>query len=77
MDLQSLYPAEYVPGFLSLLNKLYIGFSGDPIIFGMATNDPGVTRWLTSFFWLEALFQLPIFFLGIHALRKGVLYITS
>ncbi|THU86226.1 hypothetical protein K435DRAFT_684042 [Dendrothele bispora CBS 962.96] len=72
IDFQALYPPSYVPSLLLNLQRWYVGFSGDPLIGGMAQgkgNDELV--WFSTFVWLELLFQFPVFLLGMKGLWKG------
>jgi hypothetical protein len=53
LDLQAIYPAWIVPGFIAQLPKLYLNFSNDPIIEG-ALSPGNAFLWLKSFMVLEA-----------------------
>ena len=73
LDCQSLYPAWLLPAPLAALPRAYVAQYGDPLIgglfgfFGDAARD-ALEVWLRPFMVLEAVFQLPVFILGIKAL---------
>ncbi|KAH7094205.1 transmembrane protein 6/97 [Auriculariales sp. MPI-PUGE-AT-0066] len=73
IDLQTLYPPSLVPGWMSPIMPWYLNMSGDPVTAGGMGlyGQPLHTLWLRSFFWIEALFQFPCFFIGIWAITKG------
>ncbi|KAI0796051.1 transmembrane protein 6/97 [Abortiporus biennis] len=83
VDVQAIYPKEFVPSVLAQLPKLYVELSGDPLIggangfFGNAVEDSYI--WFKSFLLLEIFFQLPVFILGIRGLwrdtRSPTLYL--
>ncbi|EJD07293.1 uncharacterized protein FOMMEDRAFT_100463 [Fomitiporia mediterranea MF3/22] len=70
IDLQVLYPAEFVPKAIAELPKWYLQQYADPIIAGVfdLNGPPALWVWLKSFMVLEAVFQLPVFFIGLYAL---------
>ncbi|KAI0316064.1 transmembrane protein 6/97 [Amylostereum chailletii] len=70
VDCQALYPARYVPEIIRSIPTWYVAVSGDPLIGGaMGIHESGTKyAWFTTFLWLEAMFQLPVFFLGARAL---------
>jgi len=71
MDSQILYPEGWRP--MARLIDWYLSEYNDPIV-GGAIGEWKVGgwtwSWIHTFFWLEALFQLPIFFLGIKHLKN-------
>lgn len=73
IDSQPLYPEGWRP--TARLIEYYLEIYNDPIV-GGALGEWKVGGWtwvwIHSFFWLEALFQLPIFILGIINLKKGM-----
>ncbi|KZS94664.1 hypothetical protein SISNIDRAFT_409402 [Sistotremastrum niveocremeum HHB9708] len=74
VDLQALYPQDWTPSPINLIPEWYIEFSGDPLIAGamgfIDARDPTKWIWIKSFMWAEALFQLPVFILGLRALYR-------
>ncbi|KAI0339495.1 hypothetical protein BDW22DRAFT_1380763 [Trametopsis cervina] len=70
MDLQALYPAQFIPPLLTKLSDFYMAISNDPLI-GGALYDPGRYSWFRSLLLLEGVFQLPVFILGAHGLLRG------
>ncbi|KAH9921688.1 transmembrane protein 6/97 [Epithele typhae] len=75
IDLQSIYPKAWVPAAIAALPRYYVDMSGDPLI-GSAMGYFGPSQqqtyeWLRAFMFLEAVFQLPTFVLGIRGLWKG------
>ncbi|VDB91976.1 unnamed protein product [Peniophora sp. CBMAI 1063] len=73
LDLQSIYPAAYTPAWFRAIPVWYVGFANDPLIagaLGLVKTSPTEFAWLKSFMWLEALFQLPLFFYGAYGLWK-------
>ncbi|KAH9852601.1 transmembrane protein 6/97 [Lenzites betulinus] len=75
IDLQALYPKEWVPSVISNLAKFYVEMSADPLIgsslgyFGQAQVD--AYTWFRTLLVLEAFFQVPVFVLGLRGLWKG------
>ena len=73
MDSQALYPEGWRP--LAQLIDWYLADYNDPLL-GGALGEWKVGGWIWAgiriFFWLEALFQLPMFFLGIKHLKNGM-----
>lgn len=67
IDGQDLYPA-LVPAFLRRVRSEYIAQSGDPVLPHAFTP---AFAWFTSLVWIEVLFQVPVFVLGIWALVRG------
>ncbi|KAG8989008.1 hypothetical protein FRB94_001777 [Tulasnella sp. JGI-2019a] len=70
IDLQSFYPPAVVPQYLKDLTAFYIGRSGDPLM-ARTLGGPAQMAWFDTFAYLEAGFQLPIFFLTIYGLVQG------
>ncbi|KAL1747420.1 transmembrane protein 6/97 [Schizophyllum fasciatum] len=75
LDLQSIYPKEHVPAFMSGLLRTYFDFLHDPLV-GRAAGFYGEKAteemlWLRTFMTLEAVFQLPVFFIGAYCLIKS------
>ncbi|KAF8745474.1 hypothetical protein AX14_008900 [Amanita brunnescens Koide BX004] len=72
LDIQHLYPTDLVPSFVRTLLRLYIQMSNDPLVGGIAGyftgTNPDQFVWFKSFIVLEAIFQLPVFFLGMRGL---------
>jgi hypothetical protein len=69
VDSQTLYPDGWRP-----LANWYLEQFNDPNIGGaLGEWKAGAWTWIwfRSFLWLEALFQLPMFFLGIINLKNG------
>lgn len=75
LDLQTLYASNLRPTWLHNLFESYLESYNDPIICGAVGRweplNPTSWLWIRSFLWMEALFQLPLFFLGIYHLSKG------
>ncbi|KAI0832108.1 transmembrane protein 6/97 [Trametes gibbosa] len=75
IDLQALYPKQWVPSFVSSLPRFYVEMSADPLIgsamgyFGQAQFD--AYTWFRTFLLVEAFFQVPVFILGLRGLWKG------
>ncbi|EIW58479.1 uncharacterized protein TRAVEDRAFT_37388 [Trametes versicolor FP-101664 SS1] len=75
IDLQALYPKQWVPSILSNLPKFYVEMSSDPLIgsamgyFGQSHLD--AYTWFRSFLLVEAFFQVPVFVIGLLGLWKG------
>ncbi|ODO01669.1 hypothetical protein I350_06495 [Cryptococcus amylolentus CBS 6273] len=61
LDCQSLYPPALVPAPLKEFLLWSAALTRDPILLGAARPEFG---WLRSFFWLEAVFQIPCFVIG-------------
>ncbi|KAI0083842.1 transmembrane protein 6/97 [Irpex rosettiformis] len=70
IDLQALYPQSLVPGIIAQLPKFYISMSKDPLISG-AFSGSDAFIWFRTFLTLEAIFQLPVFVLGMRGLLRG------
>ncbi|KAI0690335.1 transmembrane protein 6/97 [Cytidiella melzeri] len=70
IDLQALYPARLTPSAIAQLPHLYIAMSKDPLITGAFSNSDAYV-WFKPFLILEAIFQLPIFVLGMRGLLRG------
>ncbi|KAI0370743.1 hypothetical protein BV20DRAFT_240494 [Pilatotrama ljubarskyi] len=75
IDLQALYPKEWIPGILSNLPKFYVEMSNDPLI-GSAMGYFGqfpmeAYTWFRSFLLVEAFFQVPVFLIGLRGLWSG------
>ncbi|KAI0675905.1 transmembrane protein 6/97 [Trametes maxima] len=75
IDLQALYPKQWVPGVVSGLPKFYVDMSNDPLI-GSAMGYFGREQleaftWFTSFLTVEAFFQVPVFIIGLRGLWQG------
>ncbi|OJT09798.1 hypothetical protein TRAPUB_13757 [Trametes pubescens] len=74
IDLQALYPKQWVPSILSNLPKFYVEMSSDPLIgsamgyFGQSHLD--AYTWFRSFLLVEAFFQVPVFVIGLIGLWK-------
>ncbi|KAJ7587995.1 transmembrane protein 6/97, partial [Mycena floridula] len=64
IDLQALFGAPF-----PYLIEWYISMSGDPLISGMLRGNSDLV-WFQTFLWLEMLFQVPVFFLGMWGLLK-------
>ncbi|KAL1759203.1 transmembrane protein 6/97 [Schizophyllum commune] len=76
LDLQSIYPKEHVPAFMSNLLRSYFDTLHDPLV-GRAAGFYGEKAaeemlWLRTFMGLEAIFQLPVFFIGAYCLIKSI-----
>jgi len=70
LDVQAIYPQHLVPKILRDASEWYITFSGDPLIEGAFHGGPEF-NWFRSFLYLEAFFQLPVFFIAARALYAG------
>ncbi|KAL0566459.1 hypothetical protein V5O48_015553 [Marasmius crinis-equi] len=72
LDLNAIYPPEFAPAVLTNVHKWYMEFSQDPLMVGMASGK-GANEliWFRSFLWMELLFQIPTFVLGIRGLSKN------
>ncbi|TFK39887.1 transmembrane protein 6/97 [Crucibulum laeve] len=73
IDLQYLYPSWLVPNFIRNLLMFYVKMSNDPLIGGLAGyfGNNSHLIWLKSYITLEAIFQFPVFILGMLGLYKG------
>ncbi|KAF8659818.1 hypothetical protein AX16_001703 [Volvariella volvacea WC 439] len=73
LDLQAIYP-DFIAKHLQFFGDFYVNLSNDPLIGGVSGHFGASQHlaWFKSFLWLEALFQLPVFFLGARGLYKGV-----
>ncbi|KAH9982934.1 transmembrane protein 6/97 [Lactifluus volemus] len=70
VDCQVISPKRLVPGFVQSIIPWYVRLFGDPIIggtMGLFANGSELA-WFKSFIYLQILFQLPVLFLGAHAL---------
>ncbi|KAI0352093.1 hypothetical protein OH77DRAFT_814945 [Trametes cingulata] len=75
IDLQALYPKEWVPSLISNLPRFYVEMSNDPLI-GSAMGYFGQSQmeaytWFRSFLLVEAFFQVPVFIIGLRGLWTG------
>ncbi|CED85444.1 Transmembrane protein 6/97 [Phaffia rhodozyma] len=73
VDLQVFYPERWVPSPLKALVAFYFQLSGDPMMRG-AFNLIGHSSeftWFKSLLGLEAVFSLPMFFIGAYGLYKN------
>ncbi|KAF9646225.1 hypothetical protein BDM02DRAFT_271958 [Thelephora ganbajun] len=70
LDMQAICPQHLIPKILRDASEWYITFSGDPLIRGAFHGGPEF-NWFRAFLYLEAFFQLPIFFLAARALYAG------
>ncbi|KAF9475209.1 hypothetical protein BDN70DRAFT_957713 [Pholiota conissans] len=73
VDLQWIYPKQFIPSFMSGFLNFYIDLSRDPLIGGLAGvfGDNTHLTWFKTFITLEAIFQIPVFIIGLQGLRKG------
>lgn len=73
LDLQYFYPKWTIPPFMRSLIPLYVQMSNDPLVGGLAGffGDNSHLLWFKTFLYLEALFQVPVFFIGLYGLYKG------
>ncbi|KAI5123502.1 hypothetical protein M0805_006662 [Coniferiporia weirii] len=69
LDLQALYPRALVPAPLARLPELYLHLVPDPLIAGARDGGPAWV-WFRTFLVLEAVFQLPVFCIGLRALWR-------
>jgi hypothetical protein len=55
VDFQTLYPSSMVPGFISILPKLYFQMCHDPLVGGVMgyLDNAGDLGWFKSFIVLE------------------------
>ncbi|CAE6415185.1 unnamed protein product [Rhizoctonia solani] len=76
MDLQAIVPPGLLPSFFQIIPNFYLSISGDPLIAGaMGLHGvPTQFTWFRTFIVIEGLFQLPLFFLGLYALKKDSPY---
>ncbi|CAE6412601.1 hypothetical protein ACGC1H_005463 [Rhizoctonia solani] len=76
MDLQAIIPPGTLPSFFQIIPEFYLSISGDPLIAGAMGLHGAPTQftWFRTFIMMEGLFQLPVFFLGLYALKKDSLY---
>ncbi|KAF8202252.1 hypothetical protein BJ912DRAFT_944244 [Pholiota molesta] len=72
IDLQWIYPPQLVPSFLPGLLDFYIDIAG-PTHRRSRRSFWNNTHlgWFKTFIVLEAVFQIPVFILGLRALQKG------
>ncbi|KAH8116493.1 hypothetical protein DFH11DRAFT_1725267 [Phellopilus nigrolimitatus] len=72
VDIQAIYPPSLVPAPLARLPTLYLQMSGDPVIAGAfgLNGPPALWVWFKSFLILEAVFQLPVFVIGLRGLWR-------
>ncbi|KAF9563905.1 hypothetical protein CPC08DRAFT_816257 [Agrocybe pediades] len=75
IDLQYIYPTQLVPNILKSLVSFYVDMSRDPLIGGINgfffKDDNTHMTWFKTFIVLEAVFQVPVFVLGLRGLYKG------
>ncbi|KAJ3507397.1 hypothetical protein NLJ89_g6328 [Agrocybe chaxingu] len=73
IDLQYIYPPSLVPGLLRNAVDTYIFMSRDPLIGGVfeAFGDSTHLIWFKTFLVLEAVFQIPVFVIGLRGLYHG------
>ncbi|CDO74847.1 hypothetical protein BN946_scf184280.g7 [Trametes cinnabarina] len=75
IDLQALYPKQWLPNIMSNIPKFYVEMSNDPLIgsvmgyFGQQQVE--AHTWFKSFLLVEAFFQVPVFILGLRGLWTG------
>ncbi|CEL62476.1 Transmembrane protein 97 OS=Macaca fascicularis GN=Tmem97 PE=2 SV=2 [Rhizoctonia solani AG-1 IB] len=76
MDLQAIIPPGVMPSFFRIIPNFYLSISGDPLIAGAMGlhGSPTQFTWFRTFIMIEGLFQLPLFFLGLYALKKDSPY---
>ncbi|CAE6419191.1 unnamed protein product [Rhizoctonia solani] len=76
MDLQAIVPPGALPSFFRIIPEFYLSISGDPLIAGAMGLHGAPTQftWFRTFIMMEGLFQLPVFFLGLYALKKDSPY---
>ncbi|CUA72511.1 hypothetical protein RSOLAG22IIIB_04908 [Rhizoctonia solani] len=76
MDLQAIVPPGALPSFFRIVPEFYLSISGDPLIAGAMGLHGAPTQftWFRTFITMEGLFQLPVFFLGLYALKKDSPY---
>ncbi|KAG7093985.1 hypothetical protein E1B28_007615 [Marasmius oreades] len=72
LDFNAIYPPKFTPAALTSLQMWYLEFTQDPLMVGIASGK-GATElmWFHSFIYMELLFQLPTFVLGIRGLTKN------
>ncbi|KAI0825504.1 transmembrane protein 6/97 [Irpex lacteus] len=70
IDLQALYPPNLTPQWIAQLPQFYITMSKDPLISGAFSGSDAFV-WFRTFLTLEAIFQLPVFVLGMYGLLRG------
>jgi len=70
LDVQAISPQHLIPKVLRDASDWYIDFSADPLVSGAFHGGPEF-NWFRAFLYLEAFFQLPIFFLAARALYAG------
>ncbi|KAI9311653.1 transmembrane protein 6/97 [Dichotomocladium elegans] len=66
VDLQSLYPKDWIPQVLQDVLAWYLALYKDPIL-----APPTPFLWFQSFVLCEALLQLPFFFVACYGLSKN------
>ncbi|KAF8909288.1 hypothetical protein CPB84DRAFT_1843085 [Gymnopilus junonius] len=73
VDLQYFYSPQFVPRFMRALLDMHIEMSRDPLVGGVdgAFGDSSHLTWFKTFLALEAIFQVPVFLLGLRALYRG------
>ncbi|KZW01237.1 hypothetical protein EXIGLDRAFT_638557 [Exidia glandulosa HHB12029] len=74
VDFQAFYPSWIPTAYkLPALANWYLATYGDPVLAGgMGLHGrPVDVIWLKSFFYIEALFQFPVFFIGAWALYNN------
>jgi len=71
VDCQAIWPKYLVSEFLQGIPSWYVSTSGDPLVGGAIGIRPNAgLGWFKSFLYLEALFQLPVFFIAARGLWK-------
>ncbi|GBE87558.1 Transmembrane protein [Sparassis crispa] len=72
LDLQALYPKSLVPAAIASLPEFYISKSSDPLVGGVMglLGDSDRYVWFKSLLMLEAVFQVPVFIIGMRGLWK-------
>ncbi|KAJ3543229.1 hypothetical protein NM688_g5883 [Phlebia brevispora] len=72
VDLQAIYPTSLTPSLIAKIPEFYVGMSRDPLIGGAMGyfGEPANYVWFKSFLLLEAIFQVPVFILGMRGLLK-------
>ncbi|KDQ13023.1 hypothetical protein BOTBODRAFT_400937 [Botryobasidium botryosum FD-172 SS1] len=75
VDLQPFYPRSIVPDALKHLGEFYLEISGDPLVASLAGLGPyshnAYGAWFKTFACIEAVFQLPFFFVAAAGIWRG------
>ncbi|KAH7336884.1 transmembrane protein 6/97 [Rhizoctonia solani] len=76
MDLQAIIPPGVLSPVFRIIPEFYLSISGDPLIAGAMGLHGAPTQftWFRTFIMIEGLFQLPVFFLGLYALKNDSPY---